>query len=300
EAYDAIPFNAALLAEAGASVCMKSDSNELTRHLYQEAAKAVKYGGMSGGGALKTGTLKPAEQLRLGNPGGGIEVGKDADLAIFNGHPLNGYARCEMTLVEGEVYFQRSEKLTPFAPAAAAPGKKTDEIKPVAASKDGTYLIRNVTIHPVTGPVTVGDVLIEKGRIAKVGRGNGTDVDDRAIDGTGLHRCPGMMDAGTVLGLTELGSAKETQDFAEGGDFQPDLRASVGINPDSELIPVTRANGVLSVVTRPTGATLAGQSALIDLAGWVPREMTVVDPLALHVEFPAPAPSFSGDPTLPI
>ena len=64
------------------------------------------------------------------------------------------------------------------------------------------------------------------------------------MDATGLHLYPGMIDAGTVLGLTELGSARETHDFAEGGDFQPDLRASTAINPDSELIPVTRANGV--------------------------------------------------------
>src|SRR5205823_5177201 len=120
------------------------------------------------------------------------------------------------------------------------------------------------------------------------------------VNAEGLHLYPGLIDAGTVLGLTELGSAKETHDFAEGGDFQPDLRASIAINPDSELIPVTRANGVLTVVTRPTGSIIAGQSALINLAGWVPREMTVVDPLALHVEFPAPFPSFGGDPTLPM
>src|SRR5688500_15620398 len=116
------------------------------------------------------------------------------------------------------------------------------------------------------------------------------------IDATGLHLYPGMSDAATVLGLTELGSARETQDFAEGGDFQPDLRAGVGINPDSELIPVTRANGVTTVVTRPTGAPVAGQSAVINLAGWVPREMTVVDPWALHVEFPTGFPAFSMDP----
>src|SRR5437667_11351958 len=107
-----------------------------------------------------------------------------------------------------------------------------------------------------------------------------------------------MIDAGTVLGLTEVGSARETHDFSEGGDFQPDLRASIAINPDSELIPVTRATGVTTVVTRPTGTIIAGQSALINLAGWVPREMAVVDPLALQVEFPAGLPMFTGDPTL--
>jgi hypothetical protein len=78
------------------------------------------------------------------------------------------------------------------------------------------------------------------------------------------------------------------------------LRASTAINPDSELIPVTRANGVTTVVTRPTGSIIAGQSALINLAGWVPREMVVVDPLALHIEFPGPFAMFSGDPTMPM
>src|SRR5205807_5615424 len=108
-----------------------------------------------------------------------------------------------------------------------------------------------------------------------------------------------MIDAGAVLGWTELDSAKETRDVAEGGGFQPDLRASIAINPDSELIPVTRANGVTTVVTRPTGSIIAGQSALINLAGWVPREMTITDPLALHIAFPATTPMFGSDPNGP-
>src|SRR5207248_6938606 len=95
-------------------------------------------------------------------------------------------------------------------------------------------------------------------------------ADARVVDVTGLHIYPGMIDAGTVLGLVEIGSARETDDSRDGGDFQPDLRASVGINPDSELIPVTRANGVTTVVTRPTGSLVPGQGALINLAGWVP------------------------------
>src|SRR5207302_7819829 len=103
EAYDAIPYNAALLTEAGAVVCMKSDSNELMRHLFQEAAKCIKYGAMNEVEALKTITLNPAKQLGLEKRLGSIEVGKDADLVVFNGHPLNSFARPEMTIVEGEI-----------------------------------------------------------------------------------------------------------------------------------------------------------------------------------------------------
>jgi imidazolonepropionase-like amidohydrolase len=303
EAYDAIPFNAALLSEAGVSVCLKSDSNELMRHLYQEAAKTVKYGGMSETDALKTITLNGATQLGLEKRIGSIEVGKDADLVLFNGHPLNSYSRVEMTLVEGEVYFQRSDYLQPAATAAQAPAKPVKNLLAIPKSKGRRYLITDATIHPVSGPTLTGTVSIDDGRIIHVDRQDRPAPigDDTVfIKAAGLHVYPGLIDAATVLGLTELGSARESNDFAEGGDFQPDLRASTAINPDSELIPVTRANGVTTVVTRPTGSIVAGQSALINLSGWVPREMTLVDPLALHVEFPAAMATFTGDPTLPM
>jgi imidazolonepropionase-like amidohydrolase len=303
EAYDAIPFNAALLTEAGVSVCLKSDSNELMRHLYQEAAKIVKYGGLSEADVLKTITLNGAKQLGLDQRIGSIEVGKDADLAVFNGHPLNSYSRVEMTLVEGEVFFQRSDLLKPVTVAAAVPAKPVKGAFSLPEGKSRRYLISDATIHPVSGPALIGDVYIEDGKISQVvGKGRHFPVgnDTVAIKAAGLHLYPGMIDAATVLGLTEVGSARESHDFAEGGDFQPDLRASTAINPDSELIPVTRSNGVTTVVTRPTGSIIAGQSALINLSGWVPREMTLVDPLALHVEFPAAMATFTGDPTLPM
>jgi imidazolonepropionase-like amidohydrolase len=289
EAGDAIPFNAALLQEAGASVCLKSDSNELMRHLYQEAAKCIKYGGMTEGDALQTITLNAAKQLGLEKRIGSIEVGKDADFAVFNGHPLNSYSRPEMTIIEGEVYFQRSETPKPFAPTTTGPAPATPLEKPLPKNEEGTYVLTNVTVHPANGPTRKNrTVEIRKGIVAGV-RKYDPEADRslaNAIDATGLHLYPGMIDAGTVLGLTEVDSARETRDFAEGGDFQPDLRASTAINPDSSLIPVTRANGVTTVVTRPVGGLVAGQSALINLAGWVPKQMTVVDPLALHVVLP--------------
>jgi imidazolonepropionase-like amidohydrolase len=297
EAFDAIPYAAALLHEAGATICLKSDSNELVRHLYQEAAKLIKYGGMSEEDAIKSITLNPAKQLGIDGRTGSIEVGKDADLAIFNGHPLNGFARCEMTLVEGEVYFQRSEKLTPFRPAADGPTKPATAVTFPKLTPDGPILLRGVTLHnPGRAPVTT-DIRIVKGKIDAIGR----DLDEdgaTVLNSKTLHVFPGLIDAGTQVGLTEIGSARETHDFAEGGDFQPDLRAVVAVNPESELIPVTRANGVLSVVVRPTGAVVGGQAGLIDLAGWVPSEMSVVDQLALNIEFPAENPVFRNDPSV--
>src|SRR5947209_7545525 len=160
EAYDAIPFNAALSHEAGVSVCLKSDSNELMRHLYQEAAKCVKYGGMSEEEALKTITLNGAKQLGLEQRLGSIEVGKDADLVIFDGHPLNSYARPELTLVEGEVYFQRSEQLKPGPGASAGPVATNGNFKAIPRSRDGNYVLRGLTVHPVSGPLVPNALVV--------------------------------------------------------------------------------------------------------------------------------------------
>src|SRR5687767_15164732 len=108
EAFDAIPHNAALMAERGVRVSINSDSDERARRLYQEAAKAMHYGGVSEDEALKMITLHPAWQLGIDKRVGSIEVGKDADLAIFNGHPFAPASRVEMTLIDGRVFFDRN------------------------------------------------------------------------------------------------------------------------------------------------------------------------------------------------
>jgi imidazolonepropionase-like amidohydrolase len=120
EAWDAIPYNAAVMAAHGIRVSMNSDSDELARRLYWEAAKAVKYGGVSEDEALKMITIHPAWQLGVESRVGSIEPGKDADLAIFSAHPFSPDARVEQTLVEGTVVFDRERDLAarPDAPAA--------------------------------------------------------------------------------------------------------------------------------------------------------------------------------------
>jgi imidazolonepropionase-like amidohydrolase len=107
EAYDAIPYNAALMTERGVVVSINSDSREEMRHLNQEAAKAVKYGGLSETEALKLVTLNPAQQLGVANRIGSIDVGKDADLVIYTNHPLSVLSRVETTIIDGQVYFDR-------------------------------------------------------------------------------------------------------------------------------------------------------------------------------------------------
>lgn len=109
EVIDAIPYNGALMHDAGVVVSYNSDSDELARRLNSEAAKAVKYGGVSEEEALKFVTINPAKQLRIDKRVGSIEPGKDADFVIWSGSPLSAYSICEQTWIDGRKYFDRDE-----------------------------------------------------------------------------------------------------------------------------------------------------------------------------------------------
>jgi imidazolonepropionase-like amidohydrolase len=112
EAFDAIPHNMAIMNDRGVVVSVNSDSGERIRRLYQEAAMGMKYGGMNETDALKMITLNPAKQLGVDAHVGSLEVGKDADIAIFNGHPFAPASRVEKTLVDGIIYFDRDDAMT--------------------------------------------------------------------------------------------------------------------------------------------------------------------------------------------
>ncbi len=109
EVFDAIPYNGALMHNAGVVVSFNSDDAELARRLNLEAAKAVKYGGVPPEEALKFVTLNPARQLRIDQHVGSLEPGKDADLVVWSASPLSTYSRCEQTWVDGRRYFDRDE-----------------------------------------------------------------------------------------------------------------------------------------------------------------------------------------------
>ena len=105
EAYDAIPYNAAIMHEHGVVVSINSDSNEEMRHLNEEAAKTQRWGGLSDDEALALITINPAIQLEIDHRVGSLEVGKDADLVVYDRHPLDTYAVAQMTFVDGKLYF---------------------------------------------------------------------------------------------------------------------------------------------------------------------------------------------------
>ena len=123
EVMDAIPWNGAMLHRAGVLVSFNSDSDELARRMNMEAAKAVRYGGLSPEEALKLVTLNPARQLRIDNRVGSLEKGKDADFVLWNGDPLSAFTRCEETWVDGVRRYARGEETELHAGAVKARGE---------------------------------------------------------------------------------------------------------------------------------------------------------------------------------
>jgi imidazolonepropionase-like amidohydrolase len=149
-------------------------------------------------------------------------------------------------------------------------------------------VIRNATIVPVTSPrIQNGTIILRADRIEALGSNIAVPGDARVIDGTGLFVYPGMIDAGTQLGLTEIGSVPGGDDTQELGDFNPHNVAVTAVNPHSELIPVTRVNGVTTAITSAEGGLISGQAGLIDLLGWTPVEMTVRRQAAMVVSYPS-------------
>ena len=174
---------------------------------------------------------------------------------------------------------------------SAAAVLANDNVPPGTQSKP--LLIRGATIHTVVGePVPNGQLLVMDGKIDTI-VGDDTDLNLPAnlqvLELPGKHVYPAMIAANSVLGLTEISAVRATADMVEPGAINPNARAQVSINPDSELIPVTRANGVLAVLTIPRASgkgLIGGQSALIRLDGWTWEDMTVQSPVGMHLYWP--------------
>ncbi|HXG57853.1 MAG TPA: amidohydrolase family protein [Thermoanaerobaculia bacterium] len=169
----------------------------------------------------------------------------------------------------------------------AAASLSAQSVIPNNPGKKPAVAIRNATIHPVTSaPIPNGTIVFSGGVITAVGANVAVPEHATVIDGTGLSVYPGLIDSGTTLGLTEIDSVPGTVDIAEIGDLNPNAMAAVAINPHSNLIPVSRINGVTAAITAPQGGLISGQDALIQLAGWTPQEMVVKAPVGMHINFP--------------
>lgn len=149
-----------------------------------------------------------------------------------------------------------------------------------------TLLFTGATVHVVNGPTLApGDVLVRDGKIIGVGPKLPAGQ-ARVIDIQGLHLYPGLLATSTTLGLVEIGGVRATRDFQEVGQYTPDVESWVAVNPDSELLPVARANGITHFQPVPTGGIVSGLSGVVTLAGWTVEEMAIKRPVALHLFWP--------------
>ncbi len=179
----------------------------------------------------------------------------------------------------------------PRTAQAAGPRRPIPAAQPAAyrdrlAATGGSFAIVGATIHTVSkGEIANGTVVFEKGKITAVGVGVSTKG-ATVIDGRGKHVYPGMIDPGTTLGLTEISSVPGSVDVAEIGQINPNVRTEIAVNPDSELIPVARANGITHALVQPSGGLISGTSALIRLDGWTFEDLTAATPVAMHIQWP--------------
>ena len=343
EASGATPWNAALMTRKGVLVSINSDSAEHARRLNTEAAKAIKWGGLKDDEALALVTINPARQLRVDARVGSIETGKDADLVIWNRHPLSSYAVADRVYIDGTLYYDRANEEARVADIARrkdellsaerqnekkektkdeGQGTKDEGIKPTgpavpptAAGTNGggtnghganstnghpapravladtaVVAIVNARIHPVTAPtIERGTIVLKNGRIEALGADVKAPAGARVVDAAGGDVYPGFIDPSTSIGLDEPGP-RGFADTAESVDYNPHLRTRVAYHPDSDAIPVARANGVTTVGVAPGGGVLGGEVAVMDLDGWTWEESTVRPSAGITFQFPSLTP----------
>jgi imidazolonepropionase-like amidohydrolase len=306
------------MTRKGVLVSINSDSAEHARRLNSEAAKTIKWGGLTDDEAFALVTINPAKQLRIDNRVGSLEPGKDADVVVWTHHPLSSYAVADRVYIDGTLYYdrqaeaarltqvkkdketlvaaERSEKKpspTTTEPQAERPRNATNGNDAVGtsgqAARQGTgaaTAITNAKIHTVTGAtIERGTVVIRGGTIEAVGANVQTPAGATVIDAAGADVYPGWIDGRTTLGLAEPGG-NTFYDVNEMLEFNQVLRAIVSYKADSDAIPVARANGVTSVAVVPSGGLFGGQTAVVNLDGWTFEEAALRPAAGVSFQFP--------------
>lgn len=154
---------------------------------------------------------------------------------------------------------------------------------------DEVYVIRGARIVTLAGaPIEKGTLVIRDGRISEVGPDVAVPAEAEIIEAEGLEVYPGIMDAISQLGLTEVGAVPVTNDTVELGDFNPQIRAATAVHPASEHIPVARASGITHAVAAPASSFgIAGQASLVNLDGWTVEEMTISPSVGMVLRWPS-------------
>lgn len=322
EAADAIPHNAAIMVRKGVLTSVNSDSAELARRLNTEAAKSIRWGGLTEDEAFALVTINPAKQLKIDNRVGSLELGKDADVVVWSHHPLSTYAIAERVYIDGTLYYDRlaeDSRLTavkkekadlaaaerasrgravtgtePRDDAPPAPSVAIPAPSPAATGTAGqapaagpVWAIVNAKIHPITSPtIERGTIVIRGNKIQALGANVQVPAGAKTVDAAGADVYPGFINARTTLGLNEPGP-RGFEDVNEMHDYNPQLRTRVAYHSESDSIPVARANGITTVAVVPGGGIFGGEVAIMNLDGWTWEEATLKPNVAIEFNFPS-------------
>ncbi|MCA9035000.1 MAG: amidohydrolase family protein [Planctomycetaceae bacterium] len=183
--------------------------------------------------------------------------------------------------------FQRNLQslATLFALVASTMPVLASDVIPGAPQKKPIALINGV-IHTIVGTPIEGGIVFENGRITEIGTTPDVPADAEVIDLKGRHVYPSLIESHSQLGLTEFGAVRATHDYAEAGRINPNVTANVAVNPDSELIPVTRSNGVLIALSAPSSGLVSGKASVLQLDGWTYEDLTLKANAAMVVNWP--------------
>ena len=321
EAFDAIPANAAFMHQRGVVSSLNSDSSELARRMNLEAAKSVRDGGLSPADAFNLVTINPAKQLRIDNRTGSLKPGKDADVVLWSKDPLAVDAVALKTWVDGKLLFDRKADIAERALLAkeeealrkqfTVPVKTaiTDTVKacpvlvPQPTQKQTKARAQRIalvggTVHDGIGnSINNAVVLInEMGLIEGVGKADSISVPAgyRKVDVTGKHLAPGFFDAVSTVGVNEIGSRRETQDFSEMASYSPELYVGRSVNVDAETVAVAREAGVLLANVVPVGGSISGSSSVVHLDGWTWEQFGIRKQSGVSLQFGARSAAFES------
>ncbi len=164
------------------------------------------------------------------------------------------------------------------------------QVRMTVPPQDRPVVLRGATIHTVTnGTITNGTIVFDRGKIAAIGGPEvATPTGAKVVDVSGKHIYPGLIDAYSTVGITEIGAVDVSNDINEIGDFNPNVRAEVAVNAESRHIGTTRSAGVLVTFSTPEGGVISGLSSALSLEGWTWEEMSMKGAAALNVRWPDP------------
>lgn len=220
-----------------------------------------------------------------------------ASTGILSVHPTNGAVVATRKAVEQTRRALRSARcartlavlLAAGTVAALSPREVEGQVRMTVPPQEQAVALRGATIHTVTnGVIENGIILMERGVITAIGTNVTIPPGARVVDVSGKHIYPGLIDAYSTVGISEIGAVDVSNDVSEFGDFNPNVRADVAVNAESRHIGTTRSAGVLVTLTTPAGGVISGLSSAMSLEGWSWEEMSMESAAALNVNWPDP------------